>query len=246
MKFQITSAILLLALAASPISTASVLHSIGIARDVSDETIRYIEHHQYLASGDHLVTYFDRDGEIMATKAMTYPGLPQHPEITQSDFTRDMDVKTYSVDHVLHMIRNRSGREEAYEIPLDESTIVDAGFDYFLRDNWRTFDEGVPRSFKFAVAGQKRLLDVEITKRKGPADTAVFTIEPRNFVVRLVLPKIRVVYGPDRRLLAYEGVSNLRLPTGQPRNVSIEFNHYSSAGRLARPLARWLPQQEGW
>ena len=241
MKFP-KNTVLILSIVTSQSLSAAVTHSIGIARDANNNVIRYVEHHQYLASGDHLVKYFDPTGDIIATKTMSYPGLPQHPEIVQSDFTRDMDVETYNTDQTLEMIRNVSGLVETFNFPLDETTIVDAGFDYFLRNNWQTFEEGVPQVYKLAVAGQERLLTVQITKQPSSDTNTAFTIKPRNFFVGLLVPEIRLRYDRDRRLLAYEGLTNLNLPSGR-KNVSIEFNHYSSPNKLARPLSQWVPDQ---
>ena len=143
---------------------------------------------------------------------MTYRGLPQHPEIVQSDFTRDMDVETYNTDQTLQMIRNVSGLVETFNFPLDETTIVDAGFDYFLRNNWHTLEDGVPVAYKLAVAGQERLLTIQMTKQPSSDTNTAFTIKPRNFFIRLLVPEIRLLYNRDHRLLAYEGLTNLNLP----------------------------------
>jgi len=242
MTLSRNSLLLLLALV-SPVSSANVLHSIGIARDFSDSTIRYVEHHQYLASGDHRVTYFDLDGEVMATKVMTYPGLPQHPEISQSDFTRNIEVKTFTANQTLTMIRNASGQLKTHDFPMDESIIVDAGFDYFLRNNWQTFVEDVPRSYRFAIAGQERLLDVKIRKQHVSPIETVFTITPANLFIRMLMPEIRLLYNQDRRLITYEGLTNLNLANGLSRHVSVEFSHYFGPSELARPLAQWIPEK---
>lgn len=242
MKF-ITISILIMSIITSQSLMAAVTHSIGIARDAETQSISYIEHHQYLPSGDHLVKYFDHTGDILATKTLTYPGLPQHPEIVQSDFTRDMDVTTLNTDRTLEMTRKVSGRVESFEIPLDETTIVDAGFDYFLRNNLQNFKDGVPQVYKLAVAGQDRLLKVNITKQPSSGSSTAFTIKPKNFFIRMLVPEMRVLYDRKRRLAAYDGLTNLNLPPGQNRAVSITFNHYSSADQLARPLSQWLPDQ---
>jgi len=223
-------------------SSANVLHSIGIARDISDSTVRYVEHHQYLPSGEHLVRYFDVNGDIIATKAMSYAGLPQHPDISQSDLRRNIDVRARVIDQTLKTIRYESGQEWAHEIPLDESIIVDAGFDAFVRNNWALFVENVPRPYKFAVAGQKRLLRVTITKQSGSAGETAFVIRPSNPFIRIVVPDIHLVYNEDLRLVGYEGLTNLYLPDGHSRHVAVEFKHHIGPGELARPLARWIPE----
>ncbi len=222
---------------------AAVTHSIGIARDTENQALRYVEHHQYLPSGDHLIKYFDHAGAVIATKTLTYPGLPQHPEIIQTDHTRDIEVATNNTGQTVEMTRKVAGKVETFAVPLDESTIVDAGFDNFLRNNWQRFDDDVPQVYKLAVAGQDSLLKVQITKQPGSSTNTAYTIEPRNFFIRLLVPEMRLLYDPEHRLLAYEGPTNLNLAAGQDRKVSIEFNHYSSEKVLARPRSQWIPTQ---
>ena len=161
--------------------SANVAHSVGVARDATDQTLQYVEHHQYLISGEHLVTYFDASAEVIATKVLTYPGLPQHPEIIQSDLVRQVDVTASNSKGTLQMTRTDAGRLNKFEVPLDENTIVDAGFDSFLRSNWDRFEDSTPQRYKFAVAGQPRVLVVDITRQADSGDVTAFIIRPRNW-----------------------------------------------------------------
>ena len=239
-----TSAAIVFCVCASIAATsagASVSHSVGVARAKEDASVQYVEHHQYLETGEHLVTYFTSSGELLATKRLTYPGLPQHPRIEQADFTRDATVTAMAEDGKLRVVNSTSGTEDSFQLPLNENTIVDAGFDSFIRENWESFDNGEPRVFRFAIAGQKRLLSVDLTRESLSADGALFSIRPRNFLVRLLVPEMRIYYDRERRLSVYEGMTNLKLTPGLPKNVTISFNHYESAERLDKPLPAWLP-----
>jgi len=222
---------------------ATVTHSVGIARDAKNQTLRYVEHHQYLPSGDHLVKYFDASGKLLATKAMTYPGLPQHPEIAQTDFTRDTTVQTSNSDQNIEMVRTTAGKTERFAFPIEPEIIVDAGFDSFIRANWKNFREGEAQVYRLAVAGQENLLKVQITKQAASGDSFPFTIKPNNFFIRLLVPQMRVVYDSERRLSAYEGLTNLNIAEGKDRKIAIKFNHYLSKAALDRPRAQWLPEQ---
>lgn len=220
---------------------ATVTHSVGIARDAKDQSIRYVEHHQYLPSGEHLVKYFDPQGNLMVSKTITYPGLPQHPEINQTDFTKNTQVKTTNTAQSVTMVRSMSGASESLEVALDETTIIDAGFDRFLRSHWQNFDEGEPQIYKLAVAGKESLLKIQITKQAGSGKNTAFKIEPKNFFIRLLVPEMLLIYGPDRNLKTYQGLTNLNLPTDQDRSVVVGFSNYTSSDQLNKPLPRWVP-----
>lgn len=222
---------------------AAVSHSVGIARDAEDRTIRYVEHHQYLASGEHLVRYFDANGSLMVTKKITYPSLPQHPEIDQTDLTKNTQVRTTNSARSVTMLRNMSGVSESLEVALDNTTIIDAGFDSFLRSQWQTFSVGESQTFKLAVVGKESLLKVQITKQAVTNSNTTFKIEPKNFFIRMLVPEMLLIYGPDRQLLTYKGLTNLNLPSGEDRNVIVTFSNYTSPGQLSKPLPQWLPNE---
>jgi len=239
---------LLVVLMMSSGASASVLHSVGIARDASGGSIRYVEHHQYLATGAHRVTYFDPTGEILVTKMLSYPGLPQHPDIVQADVQRDIETKARVEGGVVRMTQSQDGQVEAHVIKLDENVIVDAGFDRYLRESWSSFLIDEPQTYRFAIAGQNRTLKVAITKLGSSIDESSgevvtsFVIRPTNFIVRLLLPEIRLDYDSERRLSAYAGFTNLKLPAGSSKSVVIDFEHYESADVLERPRIEWLSE----
>lgn len=205
---------------------ARVSHSVGVARDSVTDTIRYIEQHQYLLTGGHLVTYFDTEGNVLVERKITYPSLPQHPQIIENDFTRNVKMIGYINANILYTRKKSPNTEEFYEVPLDDSTIIDAGFDTFLRTHWDNFKVGKPQTYKLAITSRQRLLSVNIVKLPGDKGLTPFVVTPKNFLVRLLLPEIHLWYDQSRRLFRYQGLTNLNLAKGQSRNVSIEFTHY--------------------
>lgn len=223
-------------------SVADVAHAVGIARDATNQQLRYIEHHQYLPSGEHRVKYFDHTGEVLVTKSLTYPDLPQHPEITQTEPASNLKVTTRNQGSTMQQVVQRKGQTETLEVPLDTKTIIDAGFDTFIRAQWQSFEENVPKIYNLAVVGEKRLLKVAITKQPNDGTNTPFTVEPTNFFLRLLVPKMHLHYDSKRRLSGYVGPTNLNLPKGNDGKVSIEFTHYTSTEPLANPQAAWLPE----
>ncbi len=205
-------------------------HSIGVARDSKSQAVMYIEHHEYFADGSHRITYMDRDGETIKTTSLTYPGLPQHPRIQQNDVVRDEAVELVVVDNLLKVVQTRGEQMERFDLPVDAGTIVDAGFDPFIRENFEEFTDGKPRRFRFAAAGERRILSVDIVRTPLGEGLHEFTITPSNFLVRLLVPKLRVTYDDRRRLEKYEGPTNLELVDADVGTVEISFTHYASVG----------------
>ena len=160
---------------------ANTLHSVGIARD-SEERIRYIEHHQYLDSGDHLVSYYDPEMNLLLRKELSYPGLPQQPSLRQTDPVNEVQITVSSDRGQAMMIRQTPEGEETFAFELSEQVIIDAGFDTFIRSGWDTFDTRPEQRLKLAVAGQFRLIDMEISYLGETNGLREFTITPRNWL----------------------------------------------------------------
>ena len=227
------------------VTNAAVRHTVGIARDADDNSIRYVEHHQYSENGDHAVRYFDPARNVLLEKEMAYTGLPQHPSILQRDYVRDMEINLrYDADQAV-MVTSKDGGSEKFTFDVTPDIIVDAGFNAYIRENWESFSEQPKQSVTFAIAGQSRLLAMNIERQAISADGASFVVKPANWLVRMLLPEIQLNYDRERQLARYEGFTNLKAKSGKSRNVVIEFSHYELERTLEEPLPQWVREIAG-
>jgi len=237
--------ILLIFFGLAQVAEASVRHTIGIARDADDNSVRYVEHHQYSENGDHAVRYFDPSQRVLLEKEMAYNGLPQHPRILQRDYVRDMEIDLrYDADRAI-MVTSKDGGSEEFTFEVSPDIIVDAGFDAYIRENWDSFTSRPKQSMTFAIAGQNRLLAMNIERKAIDENGASFVVKPANWLVRMLLPELQLSYDQDRQLARYEGFTNLKAESGRSRNVIIEFSHYELEENLDEPLPQWLPATAG-
>jgi hypothetical protein len=224
--------------------SSDVLHSVGVARDSRNDTLRYIEHHQYLENGRHLVRYFSPELELIARKDIIYPDLPQHPLISQLDLGTGRQVRSSKLNNTLIMEVDDPSGYEVIELELTDELIIDAGFDAFIKTNWDELITVGKQSRPFAVAGQSRLLRIMIeAKSAGDLTGANFRIVPENWFARLFVGSLELVYDDARRLVSYTGYSNLSLASQNNRSVYITFSHYEMEAELEQPLLQWLPEK---
>ena len=225
---------------------AEVWHSLGIARDSQDQSLRYVEHHQYFESGQHQVRYYAPDGSVLMRKNIQYPGLPQHPDIHQIDLTRDTEIQMRTEDDKTSVEIQRKNKRQSRTVAVSADCIIDAGFDSYIRANWDQFIEAPEQQFQFLVAGQTRLIGMSI-RRTSDGDQAdepaTFLIKPRGWLVGLFVTETHLEYDQQRRLIGYRGMSNLKADEGQSKSVVIKFQHYGLDIGLERPLPEWLPKQ---
>lgn len=231
-------------LAAQP-AGASVKHTVGIARDADSNAVRYIEHHQYLDDGQHVVRYYDTSNNMLLKKEMRYPGLPQHPTLVQSDYQTGAEIAIRNDENRATMVKPQGDDSKRFTFELTEDTVVDAGFDAYIRENWSAFADNQHQQVRFAVAGQSRLLDMTISRAGRQGELTRFTVEPANWFVRLLVPRITLHYDAQRQLKRYEGFSNLSPPGDGSRQVVIEFDHYSLDESLTKPRDEWLSAISG-
>lgn len=232
---------LIASLAISNVATATVKHSIGVARN-ADDSVRYIEHHQYFSDGRHSIRYFNPDYELLVKKDIRYPELPQHPIIRQSDLKAAMETLIEQRGDEATITRTSTQTSDTFTFPLTENTVIDAGFDAFIRSNFDSLRQGETTRLEFAVPGQRRLLGMNLNFAGATEGLNHFIIEPASWLVRLIIPSINLYYNENRQLVQYQGFSNLKPAPGESRQVRIDFEHYESVEMLELPTPQWLKE----
>ncbi|XOV89642.1 MAG: hypothetical protein ACFHX7_07095 [Pseudomonadota bacterium] len=231
--------LLCLALAAASSASAAVEHAIGFARDIQTGNLRYIEHHQWPGDGSHRIDYYTPDRSPLAFKAMTFPALPQHPDIQQADFSRNISAQARSVVDGIRITSQKDNEENSYLLTGDPDLVLDAGFDAWIKDNWTSLLDQGERRLRFAIVGVERTLAMNL-RATPTAEGLVINITPANWFVSLLVPKMVLQYDQSRRITAFEGYSNLVPRKGEGKILVINYQHYQTADPLTRPLSAWL------
>lgn len=220
-------------LAAGP-AWASLQYQEGLARDPDSGALLYRE--QHLLDHDdgalrrRLVVYRCADGTAFARKQVDYGDSALAPAFDFVDarlgyregLRRDDDGGE------LWVRRDAAGEERSAPVAGGEALVADAGFDEFIRRRWQPLVAGQPVPLQFAVPARLDAYDFTV-RRRGAGEVAG---EPAEFFrLRLggllgwLAPHIDVAYGRDsRRLLRFEGLSNLRDDQGEePLLARIDF-----------------------
>ncbi len=217
--------------AALPASAATFRAETGLARDYDTGRLLYREEHLVHAASDgrpleRVVLYRCADGTPFARKRIDYRDGLQAPAFQFEDARSGYREGVRRDAEGREVFVVRPGAEER-EAPLPAGPLVaDAGFDPWLRDAW-------PR----LATGERVPLSFLVPSRLTSFDFKVYAVDEgaaageRRFRLRLggwlgwIAPHIDVVYAEaDRRLLRFEGLSNLRDDAGDdPLKVRIAF-----------------------
>lgn len=206
------------------------------ARDPDDGALIYTEDHLMRqdagALAQRLVVYRCPDGTAFARKRVDYRGAPLAPSFTFEDarlgYREGLRADDDGSGRELWVRPSPDSAERSAELAPAEALVADAGFDEFVRRQWGNLVAGESVKLRFAVPSRLDSYDFTV-RRRGSTELAG---EPAEvFRLRLgglwgwLAPHIDVAYGREsRRLLRFEGLSNLRDDAGEDQlQARIDF-----------------------
>ncbi len=228
-------AVLGFSLIALPAAASETLVFSGTASD-TDGGHLYQEEHSVTGScvdghwrpEKHSVDYLRHDGRgPFATKALTYKASPLRPEVNfhQPDFSERLVIH-HDGDETLKVEWTMSDQPaKRWRVPLKDQLVVDAGFDHFIRANWRALTDG--DAVGFSVLAPTRGESYDFVAEPAPDKLAgadySFRIRPAGMLMRVLVDPIRLGYRDDGFLSHYAGLGNIRRNQDENHVVSIRY-----------------------
>jgi hypothetical protein len=210
----------------------------GAAVDLKTRRPVYTERHQETVVNGVRVglrsTYVGPDGTVWATRRVDFSKNPMVPDFEFEDYRSGyrLGAESRGGDSVRFFERDGATAplvEKVVRIP--GTAVVDAGFNNFVQLNWETIASGRRMYFNFGAPfamdyyGFRVYKDGERTEGNRRFMTVKLDID--NFVIRLFLDPIVLTYDMDaRRLVAYEGISNILDDEGESYVVRISYDPY--------------------
>ncbi|HEY6939866.1 hypothetical protein [Dokdonella sp.] len=213
----------------------------GYAYTPDGTRLLYRETHWIYADEEpeRLVLYRCPDGTPFARKRVTEIGVAHAPDF---EFTDARDGHREGV-------RSMAGRRDVYwqdregtdraERPLSVApdTVIDAGFDAYVRAHWDALAAGAPLSARLLLPSRLGTIGVRISDVTSPSDRRM---DLRRMSVQLdawyafALPALSLVYDAQRTLREFRGIGPVRDRHGRNLGVVIRF----PADPLLQPASR--------
>lgn len=233
----LATASLLLVTAAVSIGSASAttVKMVGHAFAEKADTLLYSERHQQIFNGsklvDHLVTYENTDGKTIAEKTASYPHQASVPQFEFNDLRSGArgGARYLSNDELELYSRKTSDDEiKSGTITVRNDTVVDSGFDRYVAANFNKLLAGDAVKIRFGLPGRQADYKFVVTKPERVEflgrQALRATIRPASMVLNWLVDPIKLTYDIEsRRLLMYEGVSNLKDDDGELQTVRIIY-----------------------
>jgi hypothetical protein len=225
-----------LLLVAAPAAQATISFEEGVARDPQDNALLYREHHLLRRQDgellERLVLYRCADGTPFARKRVDYRVSAQAPSFSFEDarggYGEGLRRGGAGGGETVWVRESAGVDERSASLPAHPQTVVDAGFDEFIRRHWRPLLAGESVPLRFAVPARLESLGFKVSRigatRFGDDQAELFRLRLGGWL-GWIAPHIDVAYGRDsRRLLRFEGLSNLRADDGGSQLLArIEF-----------------------
>lgn len=212
---------------------------IGRAAAFDSGSLLYVEQHKETVAGTRVVSakvlYEDEAGAQFAQKHVDFTADPFLPSFSFEN-ARTGHAEALDRTDLGVMARYRpSGDGEEVAVPVDvpPDAIGDAGFDRFIAAHWESLLAGQAQVRPFLIPSRQAFVRFSIEVSAVEPDTVRFEMKPTSWLLSLVVPPLLVEYDRTaRRLLKYEGLSNLRDAEGEPYLVRIRFTYPAKWARL--------------
>ena len=215
-------------------STRHALKYKGTATDLQSGKFYYTEEHEEVkvasAQSETSILFKDAQQKTIVTKTIDYTKSEIHPDFIQED-SRDGYLEAATTKDGITELKCRKTfkkKTESKILRIPEPAVIDGGFTYFVKANWEKLIAGGVIVFNFAVPSQLDYYTFRVSKIKenivDGKKTVLFKMEPDQLILRAIVKPIMLTYNADtKRLMQYEGISNINDEHGKSYHVRITY-----------------------
>jgi hypothetical protein len=221
-------------LAGSAHANESWLHKVGYAKDLKTGAALYSEHHleRYVDKKlvERQVEYRCPNGKRFAEKSLTLKPFGYVPDFLTRDLRNGYTegVRTEAAAREVFVLRSSAATEEAKPLPEVSELVADAGFDVLIGERFEQLRDKEPEVIQFLVPSRLSAIEFrlrEVARKPQDPESAVrFQLAPNSAFFRLLVDPLEVTYHEKtRRLMSFEGLTNLRDDEGDNYSARIDF-----------------------
>lgn len=223
---------------------ASELQFIGKAYSLDNDELLYTESHKISlgpqgAYQKSTVQYKDPNGVLIAYKTLNFQTDFLQPELRFADERDGASIQVQNHKDYLDFLTKE--REEyklkKVDISKKKTSIVDAGFDRFVVENWDALVTGKKLPFEFFALTRGEYITFNIKRRALSDEYLDLEITPNNWLIKVLMKPIQLRYDRSSRLLKeFKGVTNIRAMTDQGLSddnyrARIQYEYPSAASK---------------
>ena len=177
-----------------------------------------------------------KDKKVFASKELKYATDTTKPSVLQKDFrfgeVRQAEVTEEKIK--LYYQESSDKKNSSATIARKDVDVIDAGFDNFVRINWKELQSGKTLSINFASMAHLKALPLRISSQplekcgkdvnKTRSTYYCFYVEIDNTFLRMLLSDIKLTYDQQQRLEQFNGVVNIL--SDKESNQTAKIHYY--------------------
>jgi hypothetical protein len=227
---------------------------VGEAFDLSGDVILYKELHYYSHDGlQQQVIYRSLSGEEIARKSLDYSYGNKVPAYRQQNNLVNESVEVLWLENKLVLSYSTEAGQKLEKNTFDapESLVIDAGFNFFIQQQWLPLIAGEKLKFSYPVPTRSTIIDMEISRVNCFDEQSLdicFRIEADNLLISWLMDPIEISYHKySQQLSRYRGLGNVVDAAGDTLKVDIRYYYpdqacQDSAGCDKRPVKQQMGQ----
>lgn len=203
----------------------------GEARLKSGELF-YQEQHQEFYEGKDLkkaqTVYLDASGKKIAELTSVYSGSQGIPEYRYHDLRSGYEdgVEIRSDRVIVFKRASSSASREAVEFSITPQLVSGQGFNHLVRNSLEQLISAGPLHVKLVLPSRLDYFQFRARIREANDREVQVRFEIDNWILRLFASHLDLVYERNtKRLLRYDGISNIEDATGQHPFVTITYQY---------------------
>lgn len=177
-------------------------------------------------------TYKNIQGETIVKRYVNFERDPIKPDFRLDDLRTGYAEGAEVTGSMIRVFTGGSPDDPYQEkmLSVPEPAIIDAGFNFFVEKNWEKLMKGDVLTFNFVAPSQLDYFSFRVYKKRDldhQSRTAVMLhMDIDNFFLRLFVEAIHLTYDKEsRKLVVYDGISNIYDDDGKSHKVRMEFTY---------------------
>jgi hypothetical protein len=159
-----------------------------------------------------LTRYFDPRHRQIAERKLRFGSVRFVPDFTTEDLRSGYQEGAEAKGNTITLFRkeNRNAKREEKTFTTPHPFVIDAGFNPFIKTNWKRLEKGENVVFNFGVPAKLDYYSLRATRIHTSDTEMTVKIEPDKALLRWLSSPIIIVYNKQtRRIISYQGKSNI-------------------------------------
>ena len=200
----------------------------GEATDSKDNIV-YRESHVAIFDGDKILKsateYLDTDGKKIATLDSDYSLNENLPVYEFADLRNNTREGVRLKDEKYEIYLMEKGVEKTIPLKDKDNTFAGQGWHYYFIKNLSVFEKQNV-ILKLILPGKLDVFTFAAKKTAAAGERLTVLMELNNWFLRMIAPSLKLTYDkPTKRLMVFEGVSNILDKNGKTQDVKITYKY---------------------